>query len=72
MMSGPQLAVLTAHATPHELHQQVAINNHALPEGDPRRITWADVVLLQQLRDETGVVAAHELAAKLAALLPPR
>jgi hypothetical protein len=65
----------------------MALANAALPEGDPRKITWADVGALRFVasdsenlgwRDDPNpelgqtIFRARRLADKLAALLPPR
>jgi hypothetical protein len=62
-------------------HGLAALANAALPAGDPRKIAPEDVALLRLIaeasfeldgpRSETGARIAA-LAAKLAALLPPR
>jgi hypothetical protein len=62
--------------TADDCFENMAINNAALPDGDPRKITREDVVLLAQAADtwenEGGDPSQlHILAAKLAALLAP-
>lgn len=58
-------------------HPAMAVANACLPDGDPRKITREDVKIAEQaagvLEDEWGLQEgpAHNLAAKLAALLPP-
>lgn len=58
-------------------HRAVALANHALPDGDPRKITRADVdALRDDLSDHPDDRARQEavlrrIADKIAALLPP-
>jgi hypothetical protein len=57
-------------------HQEIALLNSELPDGDPRKITREDVALLRSLdvRTAESPDLMHDidtLAAKLAALLPP-
>ena len=62
---------------PVQLPPVMALANHALPDGHPLKITRADVHALQyvaemrEMRDEQEKSVIADLAAKLAALLPP-
>jgi len=79
-VQGAQLAVVKCHVTPDEIHRQVALANHALPEGDARKITREDVEVLESVATLVEDLKYFEsgrphlvraLAAKLNALLPP-
>ena len=50
----------------------MAVANASLPDDDPRKITHDDVRKLRVLADENLEMFCSEMAAKLAALLPPR
>jgi len=60
----------------------IALANHALPDGDPRKITREDVAWLYTLTTDvdngnyqifaSDVTCLRFIAAKLAALLPPK
>lgn len=62
----------------------IALANHALPDTDPRKLGWSDVEMLEDLAEDVDgewgigdmkdpkVLPILALAAKLAALLPPR
>lgn len=52
-----------------DLFALMALANAALPEGDPRKITHADVRMLDHVGNEYEMVLP--LMEKLAALLPP-
>ena len=62
--------------TPDVCAYLVALNNHALPDSDPRKITREDVELVeyaaagQDMKEDFDAVMAF--AAKLRALLPPK
>lgn len=68
-----------------ELPALIALANHALPDGDPRKITRADVEVLEEASrylgarayaddagtyERTGAMSLRTLSAKLRALLP--
>lgn len=59
-----------------QLPKVLAMANAALPDGDPRKITRDDVLILRQVVGawfpDWRMEALAELAAKLAALLPPK
>lgn len=59
------------------LPEMIALANAALPDGDPRKLTWDDVRMLEELASEPAdgfTVPAEKirnLASRVAALLPP-
>lgn len=56
-----------------EVAALMALANAALPDGDPRKLTRADVRLVEDVFGEAwdDIPAYRALAAKLASLLPP-
>ena len=70
---------LVSVSGPSEVFALMALANDALPDDDPRKLTRADVALLNALlvkidaREPSGMLAiAEALRDKVAALLPPR
>lgn len=68
----------SADVAPNELPSLIALANHALPEGHPGKLTWEDVEAVtdaargQEHEFNQSDARLDALAAKLAALLPPR
>ena len=83
LVSGDAWDTDSVHTQAVELHALVALSNAALSDSDPRKITRADVQMLEELAEDVDgewgvgdmqdpkVLLILALAAKLAALLPP-
>jgi hypothetical protein len=68
------MALPSLRRQPERMQIVMALANAALPDDDPRKITWEDVYALRNwdLLDEGKTqLYLKRLAAKLAAFLPP-
>ena len=64
---------IVADAAPDEYAFCLALFNAALPDDDPRKITWAMVDDLRDMsRRTTTAGRRHQIADALASYLPPR
>lgn len=57
--------------TPEVCAYLIALNNHTLPDSDPRKITRRMIAEMEACADEADSQTLHDYAMALAAFLPP-